>query len=131
MTLSIELLKSMSPQHAINALRADFDPLTATALEAFLLDWVERLEDAAADSEPIDSAAAEYDLEPEDIRAFGDALIGTAKDSVALLGALGEAGIDSLGALKAELDLATQFRSLAADAGDVFPRLTNLALSTQ
>lgn len=147
MALSIELLKAMDGQHAVNALRADFNPLVNTELEALLIDWCENLLDEAADSEPISAILADHDLETKDIKELADALIENVETTVAILVALGEAdistadhireqallidvldaaGIDGPDQLKAQLALADQFRTLANDAGDVFSRLTEL-----
>lgn len=147
MALSIELLNAMDDQHAINALRADFDPIVNTPLEAFLIDWIESLVDETADSEPISDVLADHDLEAKDVKALAEALIENTDKTVALLGVLGEAGmndldelkgvfalievldedgIDTPETLKARLALADQFRTLANDAGDVFSRLTEL-----
>lgn len=124
--MDIELLKIMDPGHAINSLRADFDPLVNTPLEAFLIDWIESLVDTEDSDAPLIEAAAEHDLEPEGITKLGDALIEDTDNTVAILGAIGEAGIDRPESLKAELELANKFRALASDAGDVFTRLTSL-----
>ena len=144
MALSIELLKAMDGQHAVNALRADFDPIVNTPLESFLLDWVESLVDEVDSDLSIE--AENHGLDAEDIKALGEALIEDADNTVALLSVIGkagtdvdelkgvfalievldEAGIDTPETLKARLALADQFRALANDAGDVFSRLTEL-----
>ena len=147
MALSIELLKAMNDQHAVNALRADFDPIVNTPLESFLLDWVEALVDEVDSDLSIE--AENHGLDAEDIKALGEALIEDADNTVALLGVihkagisdvdtlngvfalievLDEAGIDTPETLKAQLALADQFRTLANDAGDVFSRLTELTI---
>jgi hypothetical protein len=152
MALSIELLKAMDGQHAVNALRADFDPIINTPLEAFLIDWIETLVDEAADSEPVAEVMADHGLETADIEALAEALIEDTDKTVALLKALGEAnltsldelnntlaldkvleeaGIDTAEELTRQLELAEQFRSIAADAGDVFSRLTQLTTTVQ
>ena len=144
MAHSIELLKAMDGQHAVNALRADFDPIVNTPLESFLLDWVESLVDEVDSDLSIE--AENHGLDAEDIKALGEALIEDADNTVALLSVIGkagtdvdelkgvfalievldEAGIDTPETLKARLALADQFRALANDAGDVFSRLTEL-----
>lgn len=152
MALNLELLKAMGDQHAINALRADFDPLVNTPLEALLIDWLENLLDQAADDEPVAEVMANHGLETADIEALADALIEGTDTTVELLKALGEnnltsldelnntlaldkvleeAGIDTPEELTRQLELAEQFRSIAADAGDVFSRLTQLTTTAQ
>ena len=128
MGLSIELLKSMNGQHAVNALRADFNPLVNTELESFLIDWIESLVDEA-DSE-LRTEAESYGINGADIKTLGEALIEDAATSAALLSALGEAGIDSPGTLKEKLKRADQFYDIATDAGDVFSRLNTLVAET-
>ena len=54
------------------------------------------------------------------IEMLGDVLIENVDNTVALLSALREAGIDSPAALKAELDLASQFRRMGLDTSDEF-----------
>ena len=142
---SIELLKQMDPAHAINTLRAEFDPLLNTPLEAFLIDQLEQLHDAGEGASPLLDAADEYGIEPEDIKTLGEALIedagttaallkllserdftdaGSLRQALDLVAVLDDAGIDSVKELQAHLDLARRFRALAEDAGDVFSRLT-------
>jgi hypothetical protein len=130
MALSIELLKAMEPGHAINALRADFDPLVNSPLEAFLIDWIESLVDDGIDYAPLIAAADNAGYEPKDIEALTDALIGDVPATVALLEALTEAGIDTPAALTAKLERADKFYDIAQDAGDVFTRLTQLVETT-
>lgn len=145
MAINIELLKCMDDQHALNTLRADFDPLVSTPLEAFLIEWVESLVDTQ-DPE-LEKALDEYNLDAADINKLGGALIEDTDKTVAILGIVGEAGIDDADelkgvfaliealdeagidtpeTLKTRLALADQFRALANDAGDVFSRLTEL-----
>lgn len=103
MVISIELLKLMSAQHAINTLRADFDPLTNTLLEAYLIDRLESLIDDYEGACKYAEAANEHDLEPGDIKKLGDALIETTDNTVALLNAICEAGINKIADLPDEL----------------------------
>jgi len=127
MALSIELLKTMDGPHAINALRADFDPLVNTPLEAFLIDWIDQLDDL----EPVGSAATEYDLPPPaDIEQLGGALIQDVPTTVALLEVLSTAGIDTPSALTAKLERADKFYDIANEAGDVISRLNTLITET-
>lgn len=69
MPVSIELLKCMTDAHAINALRADFDPLVNTPLEAFLIDRMEALADEANDPDyaSLIETLEGYDLELADV----------------------------------------------------------------
>lgn len=152
MAPSIELLKSMNGSHAINALRAAFDPMVNTDLEAFLIDWLETLIDDDYEHQPIADAMENHSFEAHDIKALGAALIEDTAKTVELLSVLSEEGIDDADVLKgafaltnvlenadidtpenltAELELATKFRALASDAGGVFTRLTTLASTTQ
>jgi hypothetical protein len=131
MALSIELLKQMEGPHAINALRADFDPLVNTPLEAFLIDWLEELVDDDAGSRAFIEVAENHDIEAKDFEALADALIEDTGTTVALLGVLGEASIYTADTLKAELNLATSFSEIAKDAGDVFTRLNELTTTAQ
>jgi hypothetical protein len=130
MATSIELLKQMEPSHALNALRADFDPLTSTPLEAFLIDWIESLVDDGADYAPTIKAIDDAGYEPEDIEALTDALIGDVQNTVALLNALGEADVDTPSALTDKIERANKFYDIADEAGDLFARLNDLAKST-
>lgn len=112
MPLSIELLKQMDRSHCINALRADFDPLTGTPLEQFLIDMLEQEGDANREVEPARQAMDDYDLTPADIRNLGDALIDNADHTVALLKAVADAPSDysatgGVEKLAADLALAT------------------------
>lgn len=75
-------------------------------------------------------SAAEFDLDSDDIRKLGEAVIFSASNTAELLSAIGEAGYDNAAALKADLQLAEKFSALASDAGDVFTRLSELAAAT-
>lgn len=127
--INLTTLGLMDAQHAINTLRAEHNPLTSTPLEAHLIDWIEQL--VEREDPELTAAMENYSLEPKDIEHLGSALIQSAANTVAILEAVGEAGIDSPSSLSAALALAAKFRALASDAGDVFTRLTALATTTQ
>lgn len=149
--IAIELLKAMSPQHAINTLRADFDPLTSTPLERFLVDWLETLLDEAAENEELLSAVKNSNLDAQEIQALAGAVIdGNVDNTVRMLdmiadyqyadelrgaldlvGVLDDHGIEAPEDLRQILDLTAQFRALTNDAGDVFSRFTQLITTVQ
>lgn len=132
MSLSLELLKSMDPQHAINALRADHNPLTSTALETYLIEWVESLVDQSADAVPYVEAAENCNFSASDIDMLGEMVGDYDLDTLAkLVEVLGTAGIATAETLKSRLDLADRFIEIAEDAGDFLPRLTDLITTTQ
>lgn len=109
---------------------SQINELTSTALEVELL---RRLEERAADDdeeEAVLERAAEYDLDADDIRKLGAALIVNATNSAELLTTLAEAGYENAAALKDDLQLAEKFSALACDAGDVLTRLSELAAAT-
>lgn len=114
--LTAQLAKYMDDEHLLASARAEIDPLTSTALELELLARFERLLDEF-DLGELYRAADEYGLAAKDIKN--------------LLKEIGEAGLDSPEALKAELDLARKFRALATDAGDFFTRLYDLVTTNQ
>jgi hypothetical protein len=128
---NVQTLKLMSPEHALNTLRAEFDPLTSTELEVFLGEWVARLIDQSADYEPVTDKMRELDTEAEKVAELLDATIIDTGNTVALLNALAEAGIDTASALTEKLQRSDSFYDIADDAGDVFARLANLASKTQ
>ena len=109
---------------------SQINELTSTALEVELL---RRLEARAADDaeeEAVLERAAEYDLDADDIRKLGAALIVNTTNSAELLTTLAEAGYENAAALKDDLQLAEKFSALACDAGDVLTRLSELAAAT-
>ena len=122
--LTPQLMESMDDGHLVAAIHAEINPLTTTPLEIELLGRVEDLLEQI-DAEAAD-ALAEFSLEAGDIKTLGEALIGDADNSAAILSAVADADIDTPSALIAQLKLADQFKSLAEDAGDVFTRLAQL-----
>ena len=95
MSLNPELLKSMDPEHALNALRhelgADF---------AWMPDWIESLlPDAGA--EAIIAAAENYGLDAADVDALGDAYFESITHTCAVLRVL--AGDPGFGGTPEEL----------------------------
>jgi hypothetical protein len=124
--LTAKLMKSMDDHHLLASARAEQDPLTSSAAEIELLARFERLLDEASEHKPVAEAVEEFDFEAKDIEALGDALIQNTSNTVALLEAIAQAGIDDPESLKADLDLVKKFRALTEDAGDVFTRLSQL-----
>lgn len=128
MPASIETLKMMTTDHAINALRADFDPLTGTELEAFLIDRLEALADVM--NPELDKAMDDYDITPAEVGDLCESVINDVPNTVALLNALTEASVDTPALLVEKLKRADDFYNLATDGEEVFTRLANLAKST-
>ncbi len=89
MSLNPELLKSMDPEHALNALRLELAPDMA-----WLPDWIESLlPDKSA--EDIIAAAENYGLDAKDIEALGDAHLESITHTCAVLRVLaGDPGFD-------------------------------------
>jgi hypothetical protein len=127
--MTAQLMKSMDDHHLVASLYAEQDPLTSSAAEIELLTRFEALLDEKDDE--LNEAVGEFAFEAKDIKALGDALIQNTSNTVALLEAIGQAGIDDPESLKAELDLAKKFRALVEDAGDVFTRLADLLTTAQ
>lgn len=127
--MTAQLMKSMDDHHLVASLYAEQDPLTSSAAEIELLTRFEALLDEKDDE--LNEAVGEFDFEAKDIKALGDALIQNTSNTVALLEAIAQAGIDDPESLKAELDLAKKFRALVEDAGDVFTRLSDLLTTAQ
>lgn len=127
--LDAQTLSCMGDDQLAQHLHVALDPLTSTAAEAELLTRFEALLDER--SPEIDSALDEYNFDAADIKTIGDALIVDASNSAALLSILGENDLNDPESLKAELELAKQFRSLVEDAGDVFTRLSELSTTAQ
>lgn len=127
--LTAQQLALMDDEHLISSLHATFDPLTSTPAEIELLRRFEELLDSV---EPeMADALAEYDFDATEIGLLGKALHGDVLNTTAMLDALGEAEITSVGELKRRLELAEKFEALIEDAGDVFARLSQLAQTTQ
>ena len=122
--LTAQLMKSMDDRRLVASIYADQDPLTSSAAEIELLARFEALLDEK--NEDLTEAADEFEFDAKQIKALGDALILNTDTTVALLSAIGDAGIDTPETLKAELELAKKFRALTEDAGDVFTRLSQL-----
>jgi len=122
--LTAQLMKSMDDRHLVASIYADQDPLTSSAAEIELLARFEALLDEK--NEDLTEAADEFEFDAKQIKALGDALIQNTDNTVALLEAIAEAGIDDPTSLKADLDLVKKFRALTEDAGDVFTRLSQL-----
>ena len=122
--LTAQLMKSMDDRHLVASIYAEQDPLTSSAAEIELLARFEALLDEQ--NEDLKEAADEYELDAKQIKAIGDALILNTDTTVALLSAIGDAGIDDPAMLKADFDLVKKFRALTEDAGDVFTRLSQL-----
>lgn len=122
--LTAQLMQSMDDRHLVASLYAEQDPLTSSAAEIELLARLEALLDER--NEDLKEAADEYELDARQISALGGALIQNSHNTVALLEAIAEAGIDDPASLKADFDLVKKFRALTSDAGDVFTRLSQL-----
>lgn len=122
--LTAQLMKAMDDRHLVASIYAEQDPLTSSAAEIELLARFEALLDEK--NEDLTEAADEFEFDAKQIKALGDALIQNTDNTVALLEALGDAGIDDPASLKADLDLVKKFRALTEDAGDVFTRLSQL-----
>lgn len=127
--LTAQLMKSMDDHHLVASIYAEQDSLTSSAAEIELLTRFEALLDEKDDE--LNEAVGEFDFEAKDIKALGDALILNTDNTVALLSAIADAGIDDPALLKAELELAKNFRALTEDAGDVFTRLSDLLATAQ
>jgi len=138
-------LRTLNNEELLRHARAGIDPLTSTPLELELLDRLESLLDQQSAHKPIADLLDEYvqdiepgflretlntlydhDIAPAALAQLCDAMIIDPANTVALLNALVAAGLDDPEHLKAELDLAEQFRALANDARDVFSRLSAL-----
>lgn len=127
--LTPQLLAAMSDDRLVAVLHTEFNPLTASAAEVELLKRFKAALESRNDQ--LDSALDDYEFSAKNIIDIGDAIIQNTDNTVALLKAIGDAGIDSPEELKATLDRAEQFTRLASDAGDVFNRLSQLATTTQ
>lgn len=117
-------LPMLSNEELLRIASAEIDELTSTPLELELLHRFAALLDEQNDE--LVATADEFDIDHKALRQLGEALILDASNSAQLLSAIGEAGYDNVAALKADLDLAETFSSLACDAGDVFSRLSTL-----
>lgn len=95
--LTAQLMASMDDRHLVASIYAEQDMLTSSAAEIELLARFEAL------------------LEQQNTET-----------TVALLEALGEAGIDDPASLRADLELAKTLRALTKAAGDVFTRLSQI-----
>lgn len=131
--LDAQTMSCMSDNQLVQHLHVALDPLTSTAAEAELLQRFEALLDQMHEEQyrELMSATEEYNLDSADIKKLGDALIVDASNSAQLLGVIGENDLNDPDSLKAELELAKQFRALVEDAGDVFTRLSDLSTNTQ
>ncbi len=115
-------LSALNDEELLRHAYSSLNPIVTTDLERELFQRLEAFADHAslisiideheiADAEALLGALAEADLrKPEDLKA-----------ALALLEVLAEAEIEKPEDLKAALDLATNFRSLAEDAGYALP----------
>ncbi|MHB1368657.1 MAG: hypothetical protein ACYCW7_00420 [Pseudomonadaceae bacterium] len=129
--LTAQLAASMDDEHLLASARAEIDPLTSTALELELLERFERLLDWASEHEPVADLLEEYEVGTDDVKAVIESHPASLKDQAALLSLLNGQDIHEPELLKAELELAAEFRALANDAGDFFTRLTDLVTTNQ
>lgn len=123
--LTPQLMGTMDDAHLVAALRAEFDPLTSTALEIELLKRFERMLDEKRDDEPFDDAR---DDEP-----FDDALEDTFIEHEQLpevIKVLSEFNAADIAILRQKLERADKFYDIANDAGDVITRLNDLINTT-
>jgi len=127
--INLRLIELMDDQHALNTLRADFDPLTGTELEAYLIDWLETLIARDPDG-TLANVADEYSIEPDTLKDFAEKIIGDLPTTSAILSVLLDRDIESPEQLTAQLDRADKFYTIAEDAGDVFTRLAQLSETT-
>lgn len=134
-------LRTLTDEEFLRHALAVQDPLTSSAIEAeclrrfeALLDThdseayelvTERELDASVLRDTLDTLDA-HDIEPGALAQLCDAMLIGPANTAALLNALAAADLDAPESLKAELDLAKQFRALVEDAGDVFSRLSEL-----
>jgi len=109
-------LRTFNDEEILRHARADIDSLTSTPLELELLDRFELLIDQQSTQEPVANLLDEYGLDASAMREVLDAMIINPANTVALLNTLADAGLDAPKALKAELDFAKKFRSIAAIA---------------
>lgn len=139
-------LRTLTHEEFVRLAYAAQDPLTSSDTEAECLRRFEALLNehdsdlyrvvakcgiaASALGDVLDTLDA-HDLDKDSLATLGDALIEGPDNSAALLAAITEAGLDTPEFLKAELDLAKQFRALVEDAGDVFSRLSQLTITVK
>lgn len=117
-------LSMLTHEELLRIANAEINEMTSTPLEVELLQRLVALLEEQNDA--LVTTADEYDIDVEDLRELGEALILDAHNTAELLSAIGEAGFDSPAEIKREFELARQFRTLANDAGDVFERLKTL-----
>jgi len=124
-------LRTLNDEELLRHARAEINSLISTPLELELLDRFESLLDVQSVHEPIADLLDEYEIDASVMREMLDAMLIDPANTVALLNVLAAADIDAPESLKAELDLAKQFRAIVKDAGDVFSRLNNLVTTHQ
>lgn len=113
MALTASLMASMSHDHLLSAVEAELDPMTSTDLEREL---VKRLDEMLEWQDVIDAIEA-AGLEANDIRGIAEAMADNSCDTPA--------------DLRAKLECADKFYDIAAEAGDVISRLSELVSNTQ
>ncbi len=114
MPLSIELLKCMSDEHMLNALRADFDPLASTELEKYLIERVGNLIEESTEHRPYMDVAENYGVDADEFKNLAEALIDDVETTIKLLRILSDAGMESPKELTAEMELAKKVHELAS-----------------
>lgn len=123
-------LRGMSDEHLASAARAEIDSLTSTPLEIELLDRFERLLDQFNTDQELDLVIADFDITGEQLRNLCEAHPASLPGITAMLTMLNDLDIHEPGQLKAQLDIAAGFETLATEAGDLFARLHNLTTET-
>jgi len=142
-------LRTLSDSEFLRYADTQIDDLTSSDIEREALRRLEAAEQRMQNAEGFPALADEYSLTADEVRSMVEAHPGTHEEIVGLLAALADKGIESPKALtaflqhldkagitepdelKAELELATKFKSLANDAGDLFNRLHTLTEATQ
>ena len=123
-------MRGMSDEHLASAARAELDSLTSTPLELELLNRFERLLDEASTDPELDLVIADFDITGEQLRNLCEAHPASLTDITAMLTMLNDLDIHEPSQLKAQLDIAAGFETLATEAGDIFSRLPPLATET-
>lgn len=116
MAMSAQLMASMDDDHLVAALLSELDPMTSTAAEQELLSRLEGLLDQKREVKPLDDALATSEVLPEEIPA--------------VLSTMSEFSCYDAGDLRAKLERADKFYSIAQEAGDAFSRLNDLVNNT-
>lgn len=128
--LTPQLMSSMDDSHLLAAIDAEFDPLTRTPLEDELIKRLQVLLTESAENKPIGEIVEEYELDTEELKTLIESHPSSLTGMAQLLQVLCDDDISTPDQLRAKLERSDQFFDIAADAGDAFSRLADLAKTT-